>query len=96
MHQINFVINQRIIFLDFYMGIYMWVFYKTGGIKMAEVALTKNRTLESSLYHIEATDTCWVITDKKTGNKKNVSYLVAPKDAEEEFLAGIAYGMFNR
>lgn len=63
---------------------------------MSEVFLTKNRTLESSLYHIEATDTCWVITDKKTGNKKDVSYLVAPKNAEEEFLAGVAYGVFHR
>ena len=33
---------------------------------------------------------------KKIRNKKNVSYLVAPKNAEEEFLAGVTYGMFNR
>ena len=57
---------------------------------------TEKRVFDSSLYHIEATDACWVITGKKTGNKKDVSYLVAPKNAEEEFLAGVAYGVFHR
>lgn len=60
-----------------------------------EVIGAEVKTFDGSKFNIKQSDLGWVITNKVTGEKKTVSYMIASKEAQEEFLAGIAYGLFD-